>query len=113
MAALTRSNIAYDLSISPHRSVVNYAESEIEFVFSSALYKSKFEEKRDKHRAAIAESLSKRFGIATEQNLLADIKLYTTIEKRGFLLRKNEVNITCQKAVRLNGESLTLKSFDD
>lgn len=113
MAALTRSNIAYDLTISPHSSVVDYGGEKIEFVFSSALYKSKFEEKRNEHRAAISESLSKRFGVPTRQDLLADFKLYTTIEKRGFLLRKNEVEITWQSGITLDGGTLTLASSDE
>ena len=110
---LTRSNIAYNLSISPHRLNVTYGEDSLTFVFSSDLYKKKFTEKQDENRESISNSLSKRFGIKVEYPILADIKLYTTIEKRGFLLLRNEVEVECLTRIILDGERVTLKNSED
>ena len=113
MAQLTRSNIAYDLSISPHRYTLKYGENSLEFIFSSDLYKRKFIEKYNDHREQIANSLSKRFGVAVNIPVLADIRLYTTIEKRGFLLVGNGVELQCPDRIILDGEKVTLKSYEE
>ena len=112
MAQLTRSNIAYDLSISPHRLTVHYGEHSLEYVFSSDLYRRKFLEKQAANREQLCVSLSKRFGVEVRFPLLADYKLYTTIEKRGFLLVKNGVEVKCPDGITLDGEILTSKSSD-
>ena len=113
MAQLTRSNIAYNLSISPHRHTVDYGESSLQFVFSSELYKNKFLEKQNENREQIDNSLTKRFGVKVSFPILADLRLYTTIEKRGFLLVKNGVEVECPDKITLNGEILTLKNSDE
>jgi hypothetical protein len=113
MAQLTRSNIAYDLSISPHRLTVPYGESSLTYVFSSDLYRRKFIEKHNDNREHISNSLTKRFGFTVRQPILADIKLYTTIEKRGFLLVKNGVEVQCPDEIILDGERVTLRNSDD
>lgn len=105
---LTRSNVAYDLNISPHRMIMEYSNNhKIEFVFSSDLYKRKFEEKLIDNRIKINESLSNRFGFSIENDVLSDLKLYTTIEKRGFLIYQNELGIECLNDIILNGQMLT------
>ncbi len=109
MAQLTRSQIAYDLSISPHRLTVTYGENNpLVFVFSSDLYKRKFLEKQEEHREQISESLSKRFGVKVRQPLVADLRLYTTIEKRGFLLIKDGVECKWPEKIALDGERVIL-----
>lgn len=113
MAQLTRSKIAYDLSISPHRLVIDYGESSLVYVFSSDLYKRKFLEKQEDHREQISNSLTKRFGVTVRNSTLADLRLYTTIEKRGFLLVKNGVEVQCPERIILDGERVTLKSSVD
>lgn len=113
MAQLTRSNIAYNLSVSPHRLTVDYGESSLQFVFSSELYKYKFLEKQEQTREQVNNSLSKRFGVEVNFPILADLRTYTTIEKRGFLLVRNGVEIECPDKIILDGENLTLKSSDD
>lgn len=112
MAQLTRSNIAYDLSISPHRLTVHYGEHSLLYVFSSDLYRRKFLEKQTAHREQLCVSLTKRFGVEVRAPLLSDVKLYTTIEKRGFLLVKDGVDITCLDQITLDGERVTFKSTD-
>lgn len=113
MAQLTRSNIAYDLSISPHRFTVSYGENSLEYVFSSDLYRRKFIEKQAQNRDQIELSLTKRFGVTVRQPALADIRLYSTIEKRGFLLVKNGVEVQCPERIILDGERVTLRNSDD
>ena len=113
MAQLTRSNVAYDLTISPHRLSVDYGESSLEYVFSSDLYKRKFLEKMHDHRENISNSLTKRFGVKVQSTILSDLKLYTTIEKRGFLLFKDGVEAKCPDRIILDGERVTLRNSVD
>ena len=107
---LTRSGVAYDFKISPHKLVVEYGEEEIEYVFSSELYKTKFQEKMEDNRYKINDSLSKRFGFSIVNNKLCDIKLYTTIEKRGFLINHNKESIEWLSSITLDGSNLTTKN---
>lgn len=111
MSKLTRSQIAYDLSVSPHREVIPYEGFEITFVFSSDLYRRKFLQKLQQNRATIEESLSKRFGFRVRPGVIADLRLYRTTEKRGFLLVKDGVTIECENKVVLDGVKLTSTSF--
>lgn len=110
MANLTRSNIAYDLNISPHKLEVSYADEVLTYVFSSELYRQKFNDKIESHRAKISESLTNRFGFTIENNKLADLKLYTTIEKRGFLIYKGQVKVECLSSITLDGNHLITQS---
>lgn len=109
MSSLTKSKIAYDLNISPHRVEVEYPSGDIvTFIFSSALYRGKFIERLEEHRREINSSLSKRFGFDIVQNKLSDLKLYITIEKRGFLLYKGPVKIECLNDIILDGNKMML-----
>lgn len=112
MAKLTRSQIAYNLSISPHRAVMSYGEYEITYVFSSDLYRRKFLDKLQQNRENIGASLTKRFGFRVCPGLLADLRLYKTTEKRGFLLVKDGEPIEWENRVILDGVNLTLTSCD-
>lgn len=110
MANLTRSNIAYDLNISPHKHEVEYEGYSVIYYFSSNLYLRNFKTRMQQNRKAINDSLSKRFNFAFKSDVLADMKLYITIEKRGFLIEKNSEKIECLKDIILDGNSLTVKS---
>ena len=107
---LTRSNIAYDFNISPHTMVVVYDGCEIKYVFSSDLYKRKFRESIKEHRDKINQSLTNRFGYEISFDMLADLKLYKTIEKRGFLIYKDGTKIECQNSITLDGNNLMSKN---
>lgn len=108
---LTRSNIAHDLNISPHKLAVFYEDnSEVVYVFSSDWYRTKFQEKMMEHRKTINQSLSNRFGFAIKVSKLADLKLYTTIEKRGFLIYNDGVKTECLDTIVLSGHRLMSKS---
>lgn len=110
---LTRSGVAYDFKISPHKVKVIYnrlTDEKIEFIFSSELYKNKFEEKLEENRKKINDSLSKRFGFTIKNDKLSDIKLYTTIEKRGFLINHNRESIEWLSNIILDGNHLIMKN---
>ena len=108
---LTRSNVAYNLHISPHRELIPYGDdSQVEYVFSSDLYRRKFLEKQKANREEINRSLSNRFGFQIENGILADLRLYTTIEKRGFLLYRNGVEVVCPDGILLDGVKMVVKN---
>lgn len=110
MAKLTRSNVAYDLDISPHRAKMTYVDCELVYVFSSELYRQKFFERLNGNREKINASLSNRFGFKIVNEKLCDLKLYTTVEKRGFLLFKDGRRIECLNAVELVGQTIKINS---
>ena len=105
--ALTRANIAYNLEESPHRLEVPYDGFSLWFVFSSNLYKQNFYDRFLDNREKITESLTRRFGARVQNDVLCDLKLYTTIEKRGFLVMKEEVKFLCLDEITLTGCKLT------
>lgn len=100
---LTRSGIAYDLNRSPHTLEVEYGEEKLTFMFSSNLYKDKFKAKQEEHRMKLEESLTKRFSINIRFDLISDIRLYSQIEKRGFLILSKENRFECLSNIRLDG----------
>ena len=108
MAKLTRSGVAHDLTISPHQIEVEYDNVTLVYVFSSELYKLKFNGKLGINRLKINESLSNRFGIKVNFDLLADIKLYSQIETRGFLIKGNE-DYKCLDIIELIGVNQILQ----
>lgn len=110
MSGLTRSAVAYDLNISPHKLEVPYENETVVYVFSSALYRQKFYERFLDNREQIGASLSKRFGFEIQNDLLCDLKLYTTIEKRGFLIFKDGVKFVCRENIILDGHRMTKRS---
>lgn len=108
---LTRSKIAYNLHHSPHREVIPYVEGTTTYVFSSDLYRRKFLEKLKANREEISKSLTKRFGVMVRSDALADFRLYTTIEKRGFLLIQDREEVECRDRVIFDGVKMTLQNF--
>ena len=110
MAKLTRSNVAYDLNISPHKLTVDYKDEDITYIFSSELYKQKFIDRLEDNRNLINTSLSNRFGFTIINNKLSDLKLYLTIEKRGFLIYKGQVKVECLKDIILDGNQMIIEN---
>lgn len=108
MSNLTRYGVAHNLPDSPYRYNVEYGNTSITFVFSSKLYMRNFVKSLLLNRRNINLSLSKRFGFRIENNVLCDIKLYSRIEKRGFLIYQNGERFECQKSITLDGNSLTM-----
>ena len=108
---LSRRGICYNLMESPYRLDVPYSNGDvITYVFSSRRYKEKFYDEFLDHRDMIAESLSRRFGISVKNDVLSDVRLYGRIEKRGFLLERNEDKWLCQEDITLDGVRLMRQS---
>ena len=111
MTYLTRGGVAYDLNKSPYLYNVVYDDCYISYYFSSEFYLNKFKQKLEDNRLSINQSLSNRFGISVDLKKLCDLKLYSVIEKRGFLVRINgKENIDCLNNLLLNGEVLIEKN---
>ena len=108
--SLTRANVAYNLHISPHFVEVEYGEQKVTYHFSSELYTHKFREKLTSNREEIATSLAKRFGITINSDLISDLRLYKTIEKRGYLISVDGDKIECQENITLDGLKMIARS---
>ena len=110
---MTRNGIVRDLKKSPHKLILHYNENYfITFFFSSELYKTKFEERMHEHRQLINSKLTKRFHFQIQNEAISDVTLYSTIEKRGFLIKSNidDKEITCLNKVRLDGKNEITKN---
>ena len=103
MAKLTRSNVAHDLNISPHKLTIEYYVDNITFVFSSEYNRNRFCAKLAENRNQINDSLSNRFGFEFQNDVLCDVKLYSQVEKRGFLILVDGEKIQCLTEVKLHG----------
>jgi len=114
MSKLTRSGVAYDLTISPHHQIVCYTDdTKTKYVFSSDYYRTMFNDKLEENRKDVSEKLSKRYKLNIEFDKLADIKLYEKVEKRGFLIIEEEVTYRCLDNLKLSGVSKTLKNLPE
>ena len=103
---LTRNGIAYNLSLSPYKVTIKYDKDDhITFKFSSQLYKDNFQNKLKANRENIKNSLSKRFGFIIVNEKLSDLKLYSSIEKRGFLVETKEGIYQCLNTIKLDGQN--------
>lgn len=107
---LTRGGVCYELEYTPFTSKVIYQDKVLTFHFSSQYNLDKFEEKVEENRDKINYSLSNRFNMFIELNELCDIKLYETIEKRGFLIVNSDDRYLCLNTIKLSGVNLTQKS---
>ena len=108
---LSRNGIANDLKITPFKKKINYASNNyLIFYFSSQLYLNKFTERLEENREKITASLSNRFGFVVVNDVLCDIKLYSSIEKRGFLIKSNKEGYECLANIVLDGKRTTLKN---
>lgn len=113
MTKLTRSGIAYNLEDSPHMETVEYPNAKITYIFSSDLYKRMFLEKFDKNREDINKSLTNRFGFQIINNILCDIKMYLTVEKRGFLILVDGIDIHSPNDLTLTGDCITKNETEE
>lgn len=108
---LTRGGVVYDFKVSPFKLVVNYdIDDSILYTFSSQFNIDRFNERRDENRKTINNSLSKRFNITFKNDKLCDIKLYSTIEKRGFLIEDRKERYECLNNIILDGMNLTTRN---
>ena len=106
--ALTRNNIAYNLKESPYDVVVQSYSQEMKFVFSSEMNKERFINRIRDSREKIESSLTNRFKFKVINDIIADIVLYKSIEKRGFLIIVDGKEITCLQSITLDGDKVIL-----
>ena len=107
---LTRRGVCYDLSKTPYTHEEKYDKTTIKFMFSSQIYLDKFIEKLEENRRKINDSLKKRFKFNIKQDIICDLRLYYSIETRGFLISANGVYIECLDNILLDGNDVTSKS---
>jgi len=110
---LTRNGIAYNFHQSPYKVKLSYENKDLIFKFSSSNNVNKFLKKISSNRDTINLSLSKRFKVNLSLDLIADIKLYTLIETRGFLILHKDNVFECLEEVVFDGNNLTKKNFQD
>lgn len=106
----TRKGVERDLSISPFIYEVIYDDDKIEFVFSSKINYNKFNARILNNRINISKSLSHRFKMNINLDILADIVLYQKIEHRGFLIKVNNEVIEWLNIIILDGKIRILKN---
>ena len=106
---LSRNNIAYNLYKTPHLLAVGYDDQKIIYHFSSELYMNKFVQRLEENRDSIKKSLSGRFGFNINCDTIADLRLYSSIEKRGFLISVDGEYIEClSKIIITDGVNLMI-----
>lgn len=107
---LTRAKISYNLYKTPYTLERVYEGQRITYHFSSELYREKFESRTKENRYSLDLSLCNRFGFLINSALIADLRLYSSIEKRGYLISVNGEYVECQNNITLDGLKMTLKS---
>lgn len=107
---LTRAKIAYNLHKTPYILERDYDGQTIKYHFSSELYMEKFKSRTEDNRYNIDFSLLNRFGFAINSALIADLRLYSSIEKRGYLISVNGEYVECQNNITLDGLKMTLRN---
>ena len=107
---LTRAKISYNLYKTPYTLERVYEGQTIKYHFSSELYREKFKSRTEDNRYNIDFSLLNRFGFAINSALIADLRLYSSIEKRGYLISVNGEYVECQNKITLYGLKITLKN---
>ena len=111
---LTRRGVCYDLYKTPFTYEESYnGTTNIKYMFSSQLLLDKFMEKLEQNRKRINTSLLKRFKFEITQNIICDIRLYQSIETRGFLICSNGEYIECLDHIQLNGVEVMKKNLDE
>lgn len=106
----TKGGVFLVIEESPFRVEIEYEDGEkFTYVFSSELYLTIFNKKMKLNRDYHNSSLSKRYNIDIKLDKLCDVKLYSQIEKRGFLIiGKDEYK--CLDTIRFSGVTVMSKS---
>lgn len=77
---LTKYGVCYDLSESPFAC----STAHFEYRFSSAKHMQKFADNLQARKDWLNDSLSRRFHVSVEVDILAELQLYMQTETRGF-----------------------------
>jgi YHS domain-containing protein len=101
--------IEYELKKSPY----TVTENGTKYFFSSQLHADKFRERLEEKRNQVNYSLSNRFNMHIKLDVIADIMLYVSIEKRGFYILTEGGPAKCLSSIALNGGKLTLRKPEE
>lgn len=107
---LTKGGITRNFQETPFTKKIWYGSNNyMIYCFSSQMYLNKFIERLEENREKISISLSNRFGVEVRNEVLCDIKLYSSIEKRGFYIKNHKEGFECPENIILDGKRATLK----
>lgn len=96
---LTKNGICYDLDESPFVCSTPF----FEYRFSSGKHLEKFRENAEKRKAWLNDSMSRRFHIDVDMEILAELQLYMQVETRGFYVSDGEKVWRNAENIRLSG----------
>lgn len=109
MDKATRNGIYHNLEKSPYHLTIGG----ITYWFSSVFYMQKFTELLQGNREKLNTSLTKRFKVVVEVDVLCDLVLYTTVEKRGFLVETDDEwgKERCLGNLQFGGGKVTVRTL--
>lgn len=96
---LTKNGICYNLDESPFVCSTPF----FEYRFSSGKHLEKFRENAEKRKAWLNDSMSRRFHIDVDMEILAELQLYVQVETRGFYVSDGEKVWRNAENIRLSG----------
>lgn len=99
---MTRRGIEYNLTVSPYKSFVKT----LTFYFSSQSYRNKFESQIDDFRKRMEQQFEDKYGMIIKVPYLAELVLYSQIEKRGFFITNKGSEYKCLEEITLNGNQV-------
>lgn len=108
---LTRNGICYNFYKTPYEVEIPYKNSTpIIYKFSSQNNLDRFNNKIKENRDKINTSLTKRFKFLIQNDIICDLKLYQTVETRGFLIFSDGEHIECLENIQFDGVKVMNKS---
>lgn len=93
----TRGGVYHNLEYSTYFYIID----DITFYFSSEYNRNRFVRDYKKERLKIDKSLSNRFDVDINTSILADLRLYRDVEKRGFHVLKGG-EVLCEENLELD-----------
>lgn len=96
---LTKNGICYDLENSPFICATPF----FEYRFSSGTHLRKFKDNVDSRKSWLNDSMSRRFHIDVDMEILAELQLYMQVETRGFYVSGGEKVWRNAENIRLSG----------
>ena len=102
---MSKRGICYTLSESPY--FAQYFD--VKLFFSSKNYLEKFNDTCRPIRARLEYEMLRRFGMECDMSLIALLKAYKQVEKRGFYITVGGEPVTCQDQLLLCGTKLHVK----
>lgn len=105
----TRRGVYHNLNESKYA----ISNTEIAFFFSSEYLMNKFLDNYESHRITFNDKIDKLMDTTLNMDMLADIKLYETTEKRGFKVSLKGANMNWQETNQYALRKMTEKNSLD